>query len=204
MAGLVLKRSRRKNLKPTTKGENAHQDDYTERRSDFLNKSIELCNLCDLEVALNNSSPGSKAIRIGLPVDANIDRRGNREIQAVFEISREDAQSLVNIKKFSEEYSEVCKKLKAAKLRGKQLEQMKLENESKGEWLVDRPIDELNLEELLTLDAETTEFIEKLKKARQERLAKDAASTSMSTTGGSNSSPNGSSDGSSSVRPYEH
>ncbi|KAK8717400.1 hypothetical protein V6N13_044670 [Hibiscus sabdariffa] len=46
----------------------------------------------------------------------------------------------------------------------KQLEQMKLENERKGQRLQDRPIDELNLEELLIADAETTEFIEKLEK----------------------------------------
>ncbi|KAK8681025.1 hypothetical protein V6N13_053432 [Hibiscus sabdariffa] len=53
---------------------------------------------------------------------------------------------------------------------------IKLESERKGHQLKDRPIEELNLEELLVVDVEMTEFIEKLKNFRWERLAKDATS----------------------------
>ncbi|KAK8673886.1 hypothetical protein V6N13_112195 [Hibiscus sabdariffa] len=186
MAGLVLK-GRRRNKMSTTQGENAPHDADT-KRSDFLKKVSELCALFALKAALIFFSPSSKALCSGHSgVGANIDSHDNLGKLIVQEITCEEAKIWINMKKLFEEYADVCKKVKAAKLRRKQLERMKMENERKGQWLRDRPIDELNLEELLIADAETTEFIEKLKKVHRERLAKDATSTSMS-IGGSNAS----------------
>ncbi|KAK8673888.1 hypothetical protein V6N13_112197 [Hibiscus sabdariffa] len=179
MAGSVLK-SRRRNKMSTTQGENARHD-ADAKRSDFLRKVSELCALFALKAALIFFSPSSKALCSGhFDVGANIDSHDNLRKLIVQEITCEEAKIWINMKKLFEEYADVRKKVKAAKLRRKQLERMKMENERKGQWLCDRPIDELNLEELLIADAETTEFIERLKKVHQERLAKDATSTSMS------------------------
>ncbi|KAK8673887.1 hypothetical protein V6N13_112196 [Hibiscus sabdariffa] len=65
---------------------------------------------------------------------------------------------------------------------GKQLEQMKTESKQ-GLKLVDGPLDELNLEELLMLHVEMIELSEKLKKHHKERLVKDDTSSSMSVGG---------------------
>ncbi|KAK9012866.1 hypothetical protein V6N11_040897 [Hibiscus sabdariffa] len=184
--GLVLK-GRRRNKMSSTQGENARQDADT-KRSDFLKKVSELCALFVFKAALIFFSPSSKALRSGhSDVGANIDSRDNLAKLIVQEITYEEAKIWININKLFEEYADVRQKVKVAKLRRKQLERMKLENERKGQRLRERPIDELNLEELLIADAETKEFIEKLKKVHQERLAKDATSNSMS-IGGTNAS----------------
>ncbi|KAL4377769.1 hypothetical protein GQ457_02G008640 [Hibiscus cannabinus] len=186
MAGLALK-GRRRNKMSTTQGENARQDADT-KRSNFLKKVSELCALFSLKVALIFFSPSTKALCSGhSSVDANIDSRDNLGKLIIQEITCEEAKIWININKLFEEYADVRQKVKVAKLRRKQLQQMKLENEKKGQRLRDRPIDELNLEELLIADAETTVFIEKLKKVHRERLAKDATSISMS-IGGTNAS----------------
>ncbi|KAK9038670.1 hypothetical protein V6N11_023526 [Hibiscus sabdariffa] len=59
-----------------------------------------------------------------------------------------------------------------------------MKTESKqGLKLVDGPLDELNLEELLMLHVEMIELSEKLKKHHKERLVKDDTSSSMSVGG---------------------
>ena len=185
-------------------GANARQVAFSKRRSGLFKKVSELCTLCAVEIALVVFSPGGKAFSLGRPgVDTIMNRLaycGKPDFDA---IRRAEAKQEAILHQLNKEYSDLLEKLEAEKIRGERLEQMRLESQSQGQSLVDRPVDELNPEELLTLKSMMEEFKEKLRKRVQELSVEPAASTPIS-IGESNASPGGSTKGDSSADPHDH
>ncbi|XP_022740213.1 agamous-like MADS-box protein AGL61 isoform X2 [Durio zibethinus] len=161
----------------------AQQVAFSKRRSGLFRKASELCTLCAVETALVVYSPSGKAFSVGHPRKPDFDA-----------IRRAEAEQEATLNELNKKYHDLLEKLKAEKIRGEQLKQMRMESESQGQSLVDRPVNELNLKELLTLKSMMQEFKGKLRMHIQEFSVEPTASTSTS-AGETNASLSGSTEG---------
>ncbi|XP_021274640.1 agamous-like MADS-box protein AGL62 [Herrania umbratica] len=185
-------------------GADARQVAFSKRRSGLFKKARELCTLCAVETALVVFSPGGKAFSFGHPgVDTIMNRLPNLSKPDLEAIQCTEAEYEASLRELNKEYSDITEKLNAEKLRGERLKQMRMESQSQGQSLVERPVDELNLEELLTLKSMLEEFKVKLRKRMQELSVEAAASTSI-LAGESDASLGGTTEGNSSADPHDH
>ncbi|XVF15362.1 hypothetical protein REPUB_Repub09cG0145700 [Reevesia pubescens] len=177
MSGLSGKGSRRRTEMWMIQGADARQVAFSKRRSGLFKKASELCTLCAVETALVVFSPNGKAFSFCPNC-----RRPDLDA-----IRRAEAEKETTLHQLNKKHSDLLEKLEAEKIRGERLKQMRMESLSQGQSLVDRPVNELNLQELLTLKSQMEELKEKLRKRKQELSVKPAASTSTS-AGASNAS----------------
>ncbi|XVF17454.1 hypothetical protein REPUB_Repub10bG0123400 [Reevesia pubescens] len=184
-------------------GADVRQIAFYRRRSGLFKKASELCTLCAVETALVVFSPGGKAFCFGHPGVYTIMNRFANSGKPDFDAIHRAAEQEATLRQLNKQYSDLLEKLKAEKIRGEQLKQMRMESRSQGQRLVDRPIDELNLEEMLTLKSMIEEFKEKLRKRMQELSIEPAASTPISAAE-TNASPSCTTKGDSSADPHDH
>ncbi|XWS41709.1 hypothetical protein CRYUN_Cryun17cG0106100 [Craigia yunnanensis] len=202
MAGLSSKGRRRIQIW-MIQGADVRPVAFSKRRSGFFKKVSELCTLCAAEIALVVFPPGGKAFSFGHPaVDIIMIRLSNCG-KPDFDAIRRAEEQEATLCRLNKEYSDVLEKLEAEKIRVERLKQMSMKSQSQGQGLVDRPLDELNDEELLTLKSMMDEFKEKLRKRMQELSVETVASTPL-LAGESNASPSGSTEGDSSGDPRDH
>lgn len=182
MEGLSIKGNCRRNQMFRRQGANDFRVTYTKFHPNLFR---ELCTLFSIQIILFINSPSGELSTYGdLDFDAKMKRLSRHGKLYFYEISNEEAK---RIKKLVKEYSNVCEKLKAAKRRFEQLQQINMESRNKVQALWAKPVGELSIEELKIMYSYWIELIEKLKKSRQELLAKTIGSTSLS-VGGNNSS----------------
>ncbi|XVE82989.1 hypothetical protein DITRI_Ditri16bG0050200 [Diplodiscus trichospermus] len=203
MAGLPSKGHRRTQIW-MVQGAYARQVPFSKNRSDLFKKASELCTLFAVKTILVVLSPGGQAFSCGHPgVDTIMNRLANCGKPDFDAIRHAEAEHEAILRQLKKEYFDLHEQVKAEKIRGERLKQMSMESQSQGQRLWARPIDELNSEELLTLESEMEELRGRLLKHFQERFVKPAASTPIS-VGQSNASLRDPTEGDSSAYPHDH
>ncbi|KAJ9177435.1 hypothetical protein P3X46_012656 [Hevea brasiliensis] len=173
---------RKKTQMKMIQGGNARQVSFSKRRSGIFKKASELCTLCTVETALVVFSPGGKAFSFGHPCfEAIMKRLADAEPRNPDpDFAQHMAEHEATLSELNKQYSDALKELEAEKKRGKELKQMR---EAQGMPLLDKPIEELNLDELETLKA----FLEQVKGNLLKRLGELSVQTSNMSASSENS-----------------
>lgn len=179
---------RKKTQMKMNQGNDARQVVPPIRRSGLFKKFSEVTTLCALETTFFIFFPAGKAISFAHPGDepviTNLARTGNPDPGSY---QRTLADHEATVQALNKEYHDLLEQLEAEKKRGKILQKRKMMNQqSYCRHLWETPVDELNLEELLTLNAMIEDLQEKLQKHLAERSAQTYAPTE-----GSSVDPNG-------------
>ncbi|XVF61432.1 hypothetical protein PTKIN_Ptkin08bG0128900 [Pterospermum kingtungense] len=130
----------------------------------------------------------NRLFNCGMPNwDAILHAKARRE--ATLCCLRKGYSDLVRLNK---EYSSLLQKLEAEKNRGELLKLITMNNQSQVESLLNRPVNELNLEELVTLRTKLEESKKLLNKREWELSVKPVSSTPLSAGGSNNAYHSGS------------
>lgn len=180
--------SRKKTQMKMGQGNDARQVAPPIRRSGLFKKFSEVTTLCALESTLFIFFPAGKAISFAHPGDEPVITNLARTVATDSGLCRRTlADHEATLQALDKKYRDLLEQLEAEKKRGKILQERKMMNpQSYGRRLWDTPVDELNLEELLTLNAMIEDVQEKLQKHLAERSAQTYAPTE-----GSSVDPNG-------------
>ncbi|EEF30393.1 agamous-like MADS-box protein AGL29 isoform X2 [Ricinus communis] len=148
---------RKKTQMSLIQGESARQVSFSKRRTGIFKKASELCTLCAVEAAVVIFSPGGKAFTFGHPCFEAIMKKLADPENPDNGFAEHMAEHEATLRDLNKQYSDLLEQLKAEEKRGEELKQM---------LLLDKPIDDLNLDELLTLQA----FMERAKADLLKRL----------------------------------
>lgn len=162
-----------------SQGTDARQVSCPKRRSGLFKKASELCTLCAVETALVIFSPSGKILPPGHPAVETIIKQlalAGKPDSGLTQLAETEHEA--TLRALNKEYHDLLEQLEAEKKRGEKLAQLKMETQRQGKTLIDTPVDELNLTELLTLKAMLEEFQGKLIKHMKERSAKSSAANS--------------------------
>ncbi|KDP32137.1 hypothetical protein JCGZ_12598 [Jatropha curcas] len=156
---MVLKKTTTK----MTLGENGRHS-FTKRRSSIFKKASEVCTLCAVETAVVIFSPGSKAFSFGHPsFDATMNRLGNPG-DPHSSVAKHMAEHEANTGALNKQYADVHQELAVEKRQG---EELKKSGKAQGmPSFFYKPIEQLNLNEVLTMKA----YLEKVKAILVKRL----------------------------------
>lgn len=178
---------RKKTQMKMSQGNGARQVAPPFRRPGLFKMASEVTTLCALETTLVIFSPAGKAFSFAHPgvgsfghpvvelVITNLARTGNSGSGSC---QRTLADQEATLQALEKEYHDLLEQLEAEKKRGEILQKRKMMNQkSYCRQLWETPVEELNLEELLTLKAIIEDVEVKLQKHMAERLAQTYAPT---------------------------
>ncbi|EEF42687.1 agamous-like MADS-box protein AGL62 isoform X1 [Ricinus communis] len=160
---------------------------FSKRRSGIYKKASELVTLTGAELAFLVYSPAGKPFSFAHPsMDAitnrffgqgSADRNNNPTTHPLIEAHR-----LMRIEELNQQHNELLRQLEIEKEKGKQLKQKhKKNNERKGWW--DTPIEELNVPELLQMEAACKEIRTSLINKLKEKTNNGASSAAAAAGG---------------------
>ncbi|XP_022724568.1 agamous-like MADS-box protein AGL29 [Durio zibethinus] len=154
---------RRKIEMKMVKDSGSRQVTFSKRRSGLFKKANELATLCAAQVAIVVFSPGGKPFSFGHPsVEAVAQRFLNQEAKPKVSIPGQqvESQQETKVEKLSQRLNDLLKQLEAEKKRGEMLDKAIKAN---GKRKYEKPINELNLHELLEMKQSMEELRENLK-----------------------------------------
>ncbi|OAY51354.1 hypothetical protein MANES_05G208100v8 [Manihot esculenta] len=137
---------------------------FSKRRSGIYKKASELITLTGVKLAFTVFSPAGKPFSFAHPsVDAIANRFLSKQPQANTQSSTHplvEAHCQVKIEELNRQNHELLCQLDSLKKKGKQLKQRMTGKEIKGWW--DTPIEEMNVEQMLEVEAACKEIQTKL------------------------------------------
>ncbi|XVF87192.1 hypothetical protein PTKIN_Ptkin18bG0099500 [Pterospermum kingtungense] len=154
---------RRKITMEMVKDSGSRQVTFSKRRSGLFKKANELTTLCAAQIAVVVFSPGGRPYSFGHPsVEAVTERFLNQETEPNVSIPGQEAKSELESKEkeLSQQLNGLLRQIEAEKKRGEVLDKaIKRTKQNKYE----KPIDELDMHELLEMKESLEKLREKLK-----------------------------------------
>ncbi|XWS15951.1 hypothetical protein CRYUN_Cryun34aG0045600 [Craigia yunnanensis] len=144
------------------KDSSSRQVTFSKRRSGLFKKADELATLCAAQVAIVVFSPGGKPFSFGhSSVEAVAQRFLNQDAKTKVSMPGQvESQQKSEVEKLSQQLNDLLKQLQAEKKRGEMLDKaIKASRKHKYE----KPINELNLHELLEMKQSMEELRQNLK-----------------------------------------
>ncbi|XWS19817.1 hypothetical protein CRYUN_Cryun31cG0049000 [Craigia yunnanensis] len=165
---------RRKIEMELVKDSSSRQVTFSKRRSGLFKKANELATLCAAQVAIVVFSPGGKPFSFGHPsVEAVAQRFLNQDAKPKVSIPDQvESQQESKVGKLSQQLNDLLKQLQAEKNRGEMLDKAIKAN---GKHKYEKPINELNMHELL----EMKQSMEELRVNLKVRVSEIEASSSL-------------------------